>query len=82
VHELRLATIVHNCHLSVTAGIRLSQTYSIAKPDFSREIPDFSPILFLVSSLGFRVLGFFIRVQGLEKNPVFLDKNKVSIHLQ
>jgi hypothetical protein len=28
VHELRLTTLVHNCHLSVTAGIRLSQTDS------------------------------------------------------
>ncbi len=28
VHELRHTTLVHNCHLSVTAGVRLSQTYS------------------------------------------------------
>ncbi len=28
VHELRLTTLVHNCHLSVTAGVRLSQTDS------------------------------------------------------
>ncbi len=28
VHELRHTTLVHNCHLSVTAGVRLSQTDS------------------------------------------------------
>ncbi len=28
VHELRHTTLVQNCHLSVTAGVRLSQTDS------------------------------------------------------
>ncbi len=64
-----------------TLGITFNNNKSVF---FSKNAGFFSNLFlvlkFRVQGLGFRVLVFFIRVQGLEKNPVWWEKNSVWMH--